>query len=106
MAGPKIIYVFGDETSDIYLPLRDLIQHTKDNYLLVNFFDSVSQAIHQEIDRVWRPYEPKPSFTCLLDLVEGAYHNRSSHPAISSSLLCTGQLAQFIWLVRVSMRVF
>ncbi|MCJ1247156.1 hypothetical protein MMC30_004368 [Trapelia coarctata] len=96
MTGSKIVYVLGDETSDIYPPLRDLIQHTKDNYLLANFFDSVSHAIQEEIDRVWRPQEPKPSFTCLLDLVDGAHQNRFSHPAVASSLLCTGQLAQFI----------
>ena len=97
MTRPKIIYVLGDETSDIYLPLIDLIQHNKDNYLLVNFFDLVSHAISQEIDRAWRADECKPRFASLLHLVEGGHRN---HPAIASSLLCTGQLAQFIGLVQ------
>ena len=90
------VYVFGDQTVDSRLFLRQVYQRT--GILLTTFLERAANAIHEEISSLssLRRGGQIPDFSNILELVERSSTAGLHHPAIESALVCLAQLAHFI----------
>lgn len=90
------ILLFGDQTVDTQIFIRNQLVVGRTNSLLCIFLDRVAIALRQEVSEL-SPLERRriPSFTTVDDLVDRAYSIQGIHPGIDSALLCISQITQY-----------
>lgn len=90
------VYVFGDQTVDCRLFLRQLSQ--RKGLLLTTFLERAGNALREEISRLpsIRYGRPIPDFNNILELVDRSSPVGLRHPAVESAFVCIAQLAHFI----------
>jgi hypothetical protein len=88
--------IFGDQTADQSSLLRKALVR-KENVLLQTFFDKVSIALRDEVQRLPRSQrETIPDFLTISHLVEAYYEKGSKVPMLESCLTTIAQLAHYI----------
>jgi len=90
------ILLFGDQTADTQIFIRNQLVAGRTNSLLCIFLDRVAIALRQEVSEL-SPLERRrmPSFSTVDDLVDRAYSKEGIHPGIDSALLCISQITQY-----------
>ena len=90
------IYVFGDQTVDYRLFLRQVFQ--RKGLLLTTFLERAGNALHEEISSLPSIREGGriPDFGNILEFVERSSAVGLQHPAVESAFVCLAQLAHFI----------
>ena len=90
------VYIFGDQTVDCRLFLRQIYQ--RKGLLLTTFLDHAGNALREEISALpnIRHGGSIPSFNNILELVDRSSKAHSRHPAVDSAFVCLAQLAHFI----------
>lgn len=89
------LFLFGDLTVSFEEDLRQLL-HVKDNAILRSFFEKVGYAYRSEFAKL--PAEQQawfPRFTTVVDLLSKLGETEGT-PALSFSLFCLCEIAQFI----------
>ena len=95
MAKHLDLYLFGDQTYDVQLHLRDLIQHRR-NPILEDFLVKAYHAIRAEIYKL--PPETRdelPRLTCLEDILARKHDNKRCIP-LDMAVTCLYQLGVFV----------
>lgn len=90
------IYVFGDQTVDYQLFLRQVFQ--RKGLLLTTFLERAGNALREEISNLSsiRHGGRIPDFSNILELLERSSAVGLQHPALESAFVCLAQLAHFI----------
>ena len=90
------VYVFGDQTVDCRLFLRQVYQ--RKGLLLTTFLERAGNALREEIAILpnIRHGASIPDFRNILELVDRSSTAGLRHPAVESAFVCLAQLAHFI----------
>ena len=90
------VYVFGDQTVDCRLFLRQIYQ--RKGLLLTTFLERAGNALREEISALpnVRHARSIPDFNNILELVDRSSVAGSRHLAVESAFTCIAQLAHFI----------
>lgn len=90
------IYLFGDQTEDCQIFLRQAFQ--RKGLLLTTFLHRAGNALHEEISSgsSVRYRGRIPDFSNILELLERYSALDLQHPAVESAFVCLAQLAHFI----------
>lgn len=90
------VYLFGDQTFDLFPNLRQLL-YSKNSPLLESFFEQAYYKIRAEIGSL--PATERESyahFTSIADILSWERQHTLHHPPIQSALTCIYQLGEFI----------
>lgn len=91
------LFLFGDQTENLFQHLLDLFKDAKHSRLLEDFFKSCASALIREISTLSVIEQNKfPRFSTLNELVEAHCQGNTYDPVISGVLLCLTQLGRFI----------